>query len=176
VSVFDQCFAIVVGIEGGLSLDPSDPGNYTGGHVGLGVLKGTKFGISAASYPDLDIANLTLDQAKAIYQSDYWIEVSADLMPPPLALLVFDAAVNNGVCQAKHLLQQALGVTVDGVIGPQTEAALSAAMKSDVSALCAEFQARRVVFMSGLTLWYRDGLGWARRLTSLPYKGATITP
>jgi lysozyme family protein len=97
-------------------------------------------------------------------------------MPPPLALLVFDAAVNNGVSQAKHLLQQALGVTVDGVIGPQTEAALSAAMKSDVSALCAEFQARRVVFMSGLTLWYRDGLGWARRLTSLPYKGATITP
>ncbi len=41
--------------EGGLSLDPKDPGNWTGGKVGLGKLLGTKYGIAAASHPGLDV-------------------------------------------------------------------------------------------------------------------------
>ena len=40
--------------EGTLSLDPTDTGNWTGGAVGRGTLVGTKYGISAASYPTLE--------------------------------------------------------------------------------------------------------------------------
>lgn len=33
---FDQAFDRLLGNEGGLSMDPNDPGNWTGGHVGVG--------------------------------------------------------------------------------------------------------------------------------------------
>ena len=52
---FDKAFDIIVGVEGGFSLDPNDPGNWTGGKRGVGELKGTRWGISAKSYPHLDI-------------------------------------------------------------------------------------------------------------------------
>jgi len=61
MDTFDQAFALVVGIEGGFSTDQNDPGNWTSGKVCIGEFKGTKYGISAASYPHLDIPNLTPD-------------------------------------------------------------------------------------------------------------------
>jgi hypothetical protein len=42
---------------------------WTTGIIGKGICKGTKYFISAMTYPDLDIKNL-LDQAKAIYKRD----------------------------------------------------------------------------------------------------------
>ena len=67
---FDLAFTRLIGNEGVLSMDPKDSGNWTGGKIGLGKLKGSKYGISAASYPMVDIANLTLEGAKAIYLRD----------------------------------------------------------------------------------------------------------
>jgi lysozyme family protein len=91
VSFFDQAFVIVVGIEAGYVNDPQDPGGET------------KYGISKRSYPNLDIAHLTLDQAKAIYFEDYWTPAGCDSMRWELALCVFDAAVNQGQNYAKLL-------------------------------------------------------------------------
>ncbi|OXE36892.1 MAG: hypothetical protein CGW95_04725, partial [Phenylobacterium zucineum] len=53
---FDQAFEVLIGHEGGYTNNPQDPGGET------------KFGISKRAYPDQDIANLTLDAAKAIYK------------------------------------------------------------------------------------------------------------
>ena len=58
-------------------------------------------------------------------------------------------------------MQAAAGVPADGVLGPQTMAALG---RADPAALCCEFQARRMDFMAGLPGWRSFGLGWARRL------------
>jgi lysozyme family protein len=169
---FEHAFAIVVGHEGGYSAERADPGNWTGGTVGSGELRGTSYGISAAAYPSLDIARLTPDDARAIYRRDYWDRVRADAMPPPLALLVFDAAVNNGVGRAIRWLQGAAGVTVDGQLGPATLAAVAQARGAE---LCAEFQAQRLSFMASLPTWRAFGLGWARRLCALPYQSLTMT-
>lgn len=169
MSAFERAFAVVVGHEGGLSLNPADPGNWTGGVVGLGACRGTKFGVSAASYPGLDIAALSLAEAQAVYRRDYWERVQGDAMPAPLALLVFDAAVNNGVGRAIRWLQTAVGVTADGVIGEQTLAAVAARSGSGAG-LLTEFQAQRLNFMAGLPTWRTFGLGWARRLCRLPYE------
>jgi lysozyme family protein len=172
---FEHAFAFVVGHEGGFDETRADPGNWTGGAVGSGELKGTKFGISAAAYPALEIANLTLTDAQAIYKRDYWDRASADRLPPPLALLVFDAAVNNGVGRAARWLQGAVGVRADGQIGPATLAALNAAVaKSGGAALCAEFMAQRLAFMAALPTWRVFGLGWARRLCALPYESLAM--
>ncbi len=175
MTAFEQAFAIVVGHEGCYGVERADPGDWTGGAIGKGQLRGTKFGISAAAYPDLDIAGLTLEQAGDIYRRDYWNRIAGDALPRPLALLVFDAAVNNGSERAARWLQAAAGVVPDGSVGPATLAAVAAyvAGRSEAT-LCAEFQAQRMVFMAALPTWRSFGMGWARRLCALPYQSAAM--
>lgn len=84
MSFFPQAFAIVVSEEGSYVNDPLDPGGET------------KFGISKRAYPHLDIAQLTLDQARAIYLRDYWERSGCDGMSWERALCAFDCAVNQG--------------------------------------------------------------------------------
>lgn len=103
---FDYCFKIVVGHEGGFQKNPVDRGNWTGGRQGVGVLKGTKYGVSAMAYPDLDIENLTLEQAKQIYFKDYWLKLGLDKFEPALRLIAFDAAINHGVSAALAILNK----------------------------------------------------------------------
>jgi lysozyme family protein len=69
---FNQAFKVILKHEGGFQKLTTDKGNWTGGKIGVGELKGTKYGISAAQFPDLDIENLTIENAGAIYQSKYW--------------------------------------------------------------------------------------------------------
>jgi lysozyme family protein len=168
MTAFDQAFTFVVGAEGGYTNDPRDPGNWTGGRVNSGACRGTNWGISAAAFPTRDIAALTRDDAQSIYRARYWAPIEGDTLPPPLALLVFDAAVNNGPARAIRWLQQALGVNADGAMGPPTRAAL-AARTSDAPTLCADMLAYRTDYMARLPGWQVFGLGWARRLTSLPF-------
>lgn len=56
-----------------------------------------KYGISQRSYPNVDIRNLTEQQAKAIYKRDYWDKVKADdINSQVIAENIFDTAVNMG--------------------------------------------------------------------------------
>ena len=48
----------------------------------------TNFGISKRQYPNLDIKNLTKQQAADIYKRDYYAKVKGDSMPAWLALLL----------------------------------------------------------------------------------------
>ena len=173
MTVFQRAFQIVVKEEGLLSVNPADPGNWTGGACGRGLCKGTKFGISAAAYPELEIDKLTLAQAQAIYYDKYWTPLHADSLPNSLALLVFDAGVNCGVSRAIQWLQVAAGCTPDGAFGPKTLAAVDASA-GDGLGLCAEFLAQRLTWMAGLPTWRVLGLGWARRLCNLPYLSMTL--
>lgn len=172
MSNFDNMFDLVAGHEGEFTNDAEDPGNWTGGRVGVGICRGTKFGISAAAYPDIDIVNLTLDEAKALYRRDYWDRFVGDRLPGALALLVFDAAINNGTGRAVGWLQATLRVPQDGVVGPETLAAVDhlATAPNDTITLCSEFLAQRLTFMAALPTWKTFGLGWARRLCKLPYE------
>lgn len=132
--VFDAAFAAALAHEGGYSVDPQDPGNWTAGKVGEGVLKGTKYGISAASYPELDIANLTEDAAKAIYYRDWWLKFGfGKVASASIAAKLFDAAINIGMTEAVICLQRALRaygrpMVEDGNLGPVTLAALNSVL------------------------------------------------
>lgn len=94
-----RAYPFVLNMEGGFSTDPNDKGNYTPS----GEFKGTKYGISARSYPHLDIANLTKEQALEIYKRDYWLPSGAASQPWPLCLATFDVAINHGVGAAKRI-------------------------------------------------------------------------
>ena len=145
---FDKAFKIVVGEEGGYVNNPKDPGGET------------KFGISNSSYPTLDIKNLTIDQAKDIYRRNYWNRVDGDEFPYEIALPLFDAAINEGVSEAIIQLQQAAGVTPDGVMGHNT---IEAVKSKDPDQLLALFMAREFNFKTHLKIWLTFGLGWLRR-------------
>ena len=173
MTIFEDAFRLIVGEEGGLSTNPADPGNWTGGARGRGICRGTKYGIAASAHPTLDIRNLSLDQARTIYRESYWSPLQADSLPKRLALLVFDAAINCGVARAITWLQTAAGCAVDGVLGPETLAAIQAAAANDAVGLSTEFMAQRLAWMTNLPTWRVFGLGWARRLCRLPYLSLT---
>ena len=101
----------------------------------------------------------------------YWDANCCDELPPQLALLVFDADVNNGPGRGAKWLQMTVDATVDGRIGPKTLQAVTATLAKDGgAAVMAEFMAQRLVFMASLSAWKADGLGWSRRLCLLPYQ------
>jgi lysozyme family protein len=113
---FDQAIDIVGLAEGGFSTDRDDVGNYTPS----GVFKGTKYGISARSYPDLDIKNLSWQKAKEIYKIDFWERYLVGSVAPGIRLFLFDSIINHGPSAGVKLLQRAAGVRQDGKIGPVT--------------------------------------------------------
>lgn len=117
---FEYCIEKIGIAEGGFSGDRYDRGNWTSGQVGIGALKGTKFGISAMSYPSLDIKNLTWDQAKEIYLNDFWIKYRIGEIYAPIRLFVLDSVINHGGAGGIKLLQRVCGVKQDGVVGPVT--------------------------------------------------------
>jgi len=77
--------------------DPDDPGNKGDKY------RGTKYGIDARSHPNVDIRNLTDDEATAIYWNE-WIKYACDHLPSPLDWIFFDAAVNCGLSRASKFL------------------------------------------------------------------------
>lgn len=170
MSRFPEFIERVLGHEGGFTLNRKDRGNWTSGIVGVGKLKGTKWGISAMSYPHLDIASLTREQAIAIYRRDFWDAVKGDQLPPMLAYQALDVAVNHGPDRGRRLLQRAARVVDDGIIGPITLAALK---RSDPNDLTFLFLAERLEFYTTLSTWSEFGKGWARRVAgNLRYAAA----
>lgn len=161
---FARCVAFTLASEGGFTKTASDPGNWTGAAVGHGELHGTKYGISAAAYPGLDIENLSEQDAENIYRRDYYTALHGDELLLPVALVLFDGAVNAGLRRAVIWLQQAANLLADGVLGAQT---LEAVKAVDALVLAREMLARRIDFYARLPTWPDFGLGWTRRVIAL---------
>jgi lysozyme family protein len=161
---FSACLSFTLEMEGGYTNNPNDPGNWTGGHIKIGQLRGTKCGISAASHPDLDIQNLSLEAIRDIYYKDYFMLIQGDKLQLPLAMVAFDAAVNAGVKKSIVWLQQSLKLQEDGICGPQT---LSALMSGNPLEISRGALARRLDFYMRSRGWDIFGLGWAGRIIKL---------
>lgn len=154
---FDQAFDRLIGHEGGYVNDPADPGGET------------KFGISKRSYPNIDIKNLTREQAKTIYLRDFWQPLGEDAHPA-VKFQAFDFAVNSGIQTAIRKLQSVVGAADDGIFGPRSRAALAAMPVSDVLML---YLAARLEFMTKLKNWPDHGKGWANRIAGNLRYGAS---
>ncbi len=148
---YDKAFELVIGHEGGYVNNPSDPGGET------------KYGISKRSYPKLNIAELTLQDAKLIYFNDFWSKMRCDELPAEIRFHMFDAAVNSGVNQAIKWLQETLNVTADGVIGSNTLAAVAKYSAKDIALA---YSLRRLEAMTKMRVWESFSRGWTRRIIS----------
>lgn len=155
---FDTAFERIIGHEGGYTVSPKDRGNWTGGKVGVGELKGTKYGIAANTYGHLDIKNITLEQAKEIYREDFW-DIIGDAHPS-VKFQLFDAAINHGKGNAIRFLQRAVGVADDGIWGNVSQNALECREHNSV---LMKFIAHRLKFWASLRSFDEFGRGWTRR-------------
>ena len=143
--------------EGGAKLtkDPDDPGGVT------------KYGISKRSNPDVDIENLTEDEAVIIYLEKYWKPSKASSLPESLQDMYFDMVVNFGQRRAVKILQEACNhknkgkdLVVDGRIGPNTLRASKSLEKDRLLAFRIFHYARICMKNKTLMKYY---YGWVRR-------------
>ena len=115
---FDDIIDVVIKHEGGYVNDPKDLGGET------------KYGITKRFYPDVDIKNLTVEDAKQIYYNDYWVKNKVPQMPDNLKHIYFDMCINQGKGTAVKVLQRAVNskggdLEVDGGLGPKTIEAIN---------------------------------------------------
>lgn len=152
---FDGSFGRLIDHEGGYVNDPADPGGET------------KYGISKRSYPQVDIKNLSLQDAKNIYYRDFWQPLGD--AHPAIKFQAFDFAVNSGIQTAIRKLQAAVDVADDGHWGPRSAAALQAMELNDV---LMRFASQRLRYMTKLKNWPQHGAGWANRIAAQLYYAA----
>ena len=116
-TTFEEIIEDVLKHEGGYVDDPHDRGGET------------NFGIAKRFYPDVDIKNLTEDEAKEIYKRDYWVRNRVEELPENLRHIFFDMCVNQGRGTAVKILQRACNakgadLAIDGGMGPGTKSAI----------------------------------------------------
>lgn len=167
MSRLDEClkFLLRPDIEGGYVNDPVDRGGATNRGITQRELTSWLKGQGRDSY---DVKQLTDVDCHDCYRDDYWLALQADKFSPPLDLVLFDTAVNHGVSRAIKILQAALLLPEDGVLGPVTLA--SAQLDSgprvalDMLIARANFYTR-IVQNTPSQSKFSDG--WANRLDKL---------
>ena len=146
-------FAATMAWEGGarLSLVKADPGNWSGGRVGVGQLMGSQWGISApvALRHGLRPGSITVNDAvNVVFKPDYWDACGCDGLPIGLDHCVSDDAYNSGPGNARRIYGEVQGLKT---------------VAEQISA----FSARRLSFLRGLRTWTVFGRGWAARVAGV---------
>lgn len=128
---FDRVMAFILAEEGGYVNNPADPGGET------------KYGISKRAYPNLNIAALTVEDAKSIYRRDYWNVLGLDTVAKyGPALVLMNCAVNAGVRRALQIKER---------------------VSTSSQPFIVAFQAELMLHYASLPTWSVFGRGWARR-------------
>ncbi len=156
-SNYDKCLETILHHEGGYVNHPQDPG----GETNLGVTKkvyqehgGTK-----------DMKDLLVEDVAPIYKKGYWDKMKGDDLPGGLDLCVFDFGVNAGPGRAAKFLQQMIGTTVDGGIGPNTLAKLEEYIRENGEHEAVnKYQEMRQKYYENLSTFATFGKGWTRRV------------
>lgn len=159
MAAFDSALKVILRHEGGYVNHPRDPG----GETNLGVTK--RVWQTWTGKVDVDMKALTPAKVGPLYRKNYWDTVCGDQLPEPLALCVFDFAVNAGPGRAAKLLQSTVNAARDGQIGPATIKAVYAAVaREGVPALVRRYQNARRDYYRSLGTFDTFGRGWLRRV------------
>ena len=122
MSHFDEAFDHVIGVEGGYSNIKED----NGGPTNWGITQDTLASFRGKPVSANDVKNLSQHEAKLIYRARYWNPLGCEeIQSKILAMIIFDQGVNRGIGAAARSIQKLVGVKVDGMIGPQTIAAIN---------------------------------------------------
>jgi lysozyme family protein len=156
---FRDCLELVLKHEGGFVNHPKDPGGMTN----LGVTKKVWEEWIGHEVDEKAMRALTPAIVAPMYEMKYWRTSYCEKLPRGLDLLVFSMAVNAGSGRSVKLLQDAIGVVADGVIGPRTMARIN---EANVETLIDKFSEARRQFYRGLKTFPVFGKGWLSRTDS----------
>lgn len=166
-SKFERCIDVTLKWEGGYVDHPADPGGATNNGISLAYARtrGSMFDLDGDGDVDKsDIAMVTLDMAHVVYKDWFWRDVRGDELPSGVDLCMVDYAVNSGAGRAIRALQSILGIQIDGVLGPETMAALKVA---DPRAVVTQLCDQRLAFLQALSTWPTFGVGWSNRVADI---------
>lgn len=157
MSKFDVSFPEFQRNEGGYVNHPDDPGGPTNKGVTLANFR--KYVKPNGTVEDLK--KISNDQVKTVFRVQYWDKSRGEELPWGVGHVVGDFGINSGPSRANKHLQAAVGVTQDGVIGPATLAAVSAANPLEVIKKVSESRRK---FVRGLKNYPSFKNGWERRI------------
>lgn len=158
--------------EGGYVNDPIDKGGAT--NMGVTIATWRKVGYDKDGDGDIDVADLKLlskdDVLNRVLKPHYWDKWKADqIRSQSVANILVDWVWGSGANGIK-IPQKLLGLTVDGIVGPKTLAAVNS---SDSLALFNAIKAEREAFLWRIV--ERDPTqkrfikGWLNRLNALKF-------
>ena len=153
---FRDCLELVLKHEGNYVDHPKDPG----GRTNLGVTQRVWEDWIGHEVDEKAMRALTPAIVAPMYEMKYWRTSYCEKLPRGLDLLVFSMAVNAGAGRSVKLLQDSIGVVMDGVIGPNTMAKIN---EANVETLIDKFSEARTDYYKGLKLFPVFGRGWLAR-------------
>ena len=154
---YDAALEAVLHHEGGFVNHPSDPGGMTN----LGCTKKVWEEWCGHEVDEKNMRELTKSDVAPLYKQKYWDKVKGDDLPSGVDYVVFDCAINSGPGRAAKFLQEVVGATQDGAIGPGTLKAVSGVPATDI---IEKYSAARLAFLKALPTWETFGKGWGRRV------------
>ena len=152
---FRACLSFTLQEEGGFVDNPRDPGGATNKGITLTTFRRYDPGATVDDLREIGDAMVA-----GIYAKGYWVPVDGDSLPSGIDLAVFDFGVNAGPGTAIRLLQRAVGVADDGILGPISMAAINAAVPADVISALGRLQMQHY---QELDDWPTFGDGWTAR-------------
>ena len=159
---FDKCLELMLKHEGGFVNHPKDPGGITN----LGVTKVVWEEWLGRPVTEKEMRNLTPKMVMPLYKRKYWDAIRGDELVSGVDYAVFDFAVNSGVGRAIKILQDCVGATVDGGLGPRTLAAVKIA-ESDPKKLINLYCDKRLDFLMSLRNFVTFSRGWINRVADV---------
>jgi lysozyme family protein len=176
---YEHALEWVLAAEGGFCDDVDDPGGATYAGVSLRAVVGLKghdgnlqFDLDGDGDVDADDIRMLEDHPELVasfYEERYWNSIQCNLMPWPVSLVVFDGSVNHGPAASAVLLQRALGVRADAIVGPKTLRAINRKTAKGKVNLIRRIFTRRSRLYYDLSVRRGDKFydGWMRRLFDL---------
>ncbi len=141
--------------EGGYVNNPNDVGGAT------------KYGVTQADMPGINMETITQDQATAYYNIHYWKMHYSEIEQQTIADKLFDMGVLFGVGTAVKILQHVLKIVEDGAFGPVSLLAVNAA---EPASLLTAYKMGLVAHAAGIVQTkFQDReffAGWVNRINS----------
>lgn len=156
---FEICLPYTLIEEGGNSNDAHDPGGRT--HKGIIQREYDAYRKRNGKALQSDYL-MSDDEVRDIYFNEYWLP-NCPAMPVGLDLQFFDNNVNEGPRRSIILLQRALKISDDGVLGPATAAAIGTVFEANPRDLLMRYYNARMAFYRGLSTFQYFGKGWTAR-------------
>lgn len=135
---FTACMPFIIQEEGTtFSNTPGDHGRATR----YGIIQ-TEYNIYRHSkgLPLQSVNLISQEEYTDIYWSSYWMPHCPDI-PAGLDLSTFNINVNGGTGRGTRLIQQVLGLLVDGIWGPATQAHVTGIGQDEIADLIRTFHA-----------------------------------